>query len=148
MGESRNQKSFWVTLPGLLTEIIALTAAIIGLIGGLAAAGLIGGGEQPDPTSALPTVTPASVPPNVTPNSTLVSDLNKRGATSYRQGQYDQALNYYQKALVIYREVEDRAGEGYALNSIGSVYGALGQYDQPWRTISRLWLSIGTWVTE
>jgi tetratricopeptide (TPR) repeat protein len=57
-------------------------------------------------------------------------DLNERGVTSYRQGQYPEALNYYQHALVIYREVENRAGEGITLNNIGDVYRARGQYDQ------------------
>ena len=43
---------------------------------------------------------------------------------------YDQAFNQYQKALVIYREVGDRAGEAYTLNNIGAEYESHGQYDQ------------------
>jgi tetratricopeptide (TPR) repeat protein len=46
------------------------------------------------------------------------------------QGQYDRALQSFQQALVIYREVGDRAGEGTTLNNIGAVYHARGQYDQ------------------
>jgi tetratricopeptide (TPR) repeat protein len=45
-------------------------------------------------------------------------------------GQYDQALENYQHALVVYQKVGDRAGEGAVLNNIGRVYRALGQNDQ------------------
>jgi tetratricopeptide (TPR) repeat protein len=50
------------------------------------------------------------------------------------RGQYDQALHNYQQALVITREVGNRAGEGTTLNNIGLVYDALGQYDQALET--------------
>ena len=43
---------------------------------------------------------------------------------------YDQAFNQYQKALVICREIGDRAGEAYTLNHIGAEYESHGQYDQ------------------
>ena len=46
------------------------------------------------------------------------------------QGQYDQALSNFQQALVIRREIGNRAGEGATLNNIGAVYRAQGQYDQ------------------
>ncbi len=46
------------------------------------------------------------------------------------QGQYDQALNQYRQALVIRREVGDRAGEGTTLNYIGGIHDSQGQYDQ------------------
>jgi CHAT domain-containing protein/Tfp pilus assembly protein PilF len=45
-------------------------------------------------------------------------------------GQYPQALEHYQQALVILREVGDRAGEGRTFNNIGGVYNKLGQYPQ------------------
>ncbi|HAZ49104.1 MAG TPA: hypothetical protein DCZ55_32820, partial [Cyanobacteria bacterium UBA11371] len=41
---------------------------------------------------------------------------------------YPKALEFYQQALAISREVGDRAGEGVTLSSIGLVYGSLGQY--------------------
>ena len=58
------------------------------------------------------------------------SHLTKSGLSSYNQGQYRSALNYFQQALVIRREVGDRAGEGVTLSNIGGVYGSRGQYDQ------------------
>jgi tetratricopeptide (TPR) repeat protein len=42
-------------------------------------------------------------------------------------GQKPKALEYYEQALRIWREVGDRAGEGTTLNSLGAVYDALGQ---------------------
>jgi len=38
------------------------------------------------------------------------------------QGQYQQALEYYQQSLNISRQMSDRYGEGTALSNIGSVY--------------------------
>ena len=52
MSENRDQRSFWVTLPGILSAIAAVIVAVGGLVGGLAAAGIIGG------SSATPTPVP------------------------------------------------------------------------------------------
>lgn len=63
-GESHGEnepprKSFWTTLPGILTALATILTAIGGLIGTLAATGLIGGdGTSPSP-SATSTVTPS-----------------------------------------------------------------------------------------
>ncbi len=46
------------------------------------------------------------------------------------QGQQDQALKQYQQALVITREIGDRAMEGTTLNNIGVELQAQGQQDQ------------------
>ncbi|MCY7324028.1 MAG: tetratricopeptide repeat protein, partial [Phormidesmis sp. CAN_BIN36] len=45
-------------------------------------------------------------------------------------GQYPQALEQYQQALAITREIGDRAVEGSTLVNIGSVYRSQGQYPQ------------------
>ena len=42
----------------------------------------------------------------------------------------DKALDTYQQALVIRREVGDRSGEGTTLNNIGVIYDARGQMDE------------------
>ena len=50
-----------------------------------------------------------------------VTPLISEGQRHYEAGRYDQALNNYEQALVIAREVGDRAGEGATLNNIGEV---------------------------
>jgi tetratricopeptide (TPR) repeat protein len=42
-------------------------------------------------------------------------------------GQQQHALEYYEQALAILREVRDRSGEGTTLNNLGGVYDDLGQ---------------------
>ncbi len=44
--------------------------------------------------------------------------------------QYEQALDYYQRALAIQQEIGDRAGEGNTLYNIGTIYWTLGQHEQ------------------
>jgi hypothetical protein len=58
-GESEPRKSFWTTLPGILTAGATILTAIGGLIGTLAATGLIGGDEQSASPSASSTVDPS-----------------------------------------------------------------------------------------
>lgn len=44
-----SERSFWRTLPGVLTAIAALITAMSGLIGGLFAAGILGRADEEDP---------------------------------------------------------------------------------------------------
>jgi tetratricopeptide (TPR) repeat protein len=60
--------------------------------------------------------------------------FNKRGVDAFNQGQHREALNYFQQALDIRREVGDRAGEGATLDNIGFVYDSQGLYDQALKT--------------
>jgi len=46
------ERSFWRTLPGVITAIAALITAMSGLIGGLFAAGIIGRADEDDPTGS------------------------------------------------------------------------------------------------
>jgi tetratricopeptide (TPR) repeat protein len=56
--------------------------------------------------------------------------LNNIGAVYRARRQYDQALQNHRRALIVLREVGDRAGEEATLNYIGLVYRARGQHDQ------------------
>jgi tetratricopeptide (TPR) repeat protein len=56
--------------------------------------------------------------------------LNNIGLVCHRQGKYPEALNYFQKALGIRREVGDRPGEGSILNNIGLVCHRQGKYPE------------------
>ena len=54
--------------------------------------------------------------------------LNNLGLVYDSLGQYPQAIEYYQQALFIHREVGIVAVEGTTLNNLGTVYNSLGQY--------------------
>ena len=54
--------------------------------------------------------------------------LLNQGVEEYDRSQYRQALQSWQQALTIYREIGDRGGEGNALGNLGSAYHSLGQY--------------------
>ncbi len=54
--------------------------------------------------------------------------LLKVGVQYYQQSQFRAALETFQKALVLFRQINDRRGEGTTLNNIGLIYDSLGQY--------------------
>ncbi|MBD2206959.1 tetratricopeptide repeat protein [Calothrix sp. FACHB-1219] len=56
--------------------------------------------------------------------------LNKQGLKLFRQGKYKEALELFEKALVISREISDKEIESRILSNIGSVYDNLGEYKQ------------------
>ena len=56
--------------------------------------------------------------------------LRRLGNVDFVLGQHEQAIDLYEQALEIAREVEDHQGEGYVLNNLGNISSVLGQYDQ------------------
>ncbi|MGB0387447.1 MAG: tetratricopeptide repeat protein [Ardenticatenaceae bacterium] len=64
----------------------------------------------------LPTGVPTAT------GSAQLFDLNEKGQEAYKREQYEDALNYYQQALLVARRIEDRAGEESTLTNIGRVY--------------------------
>ena len=54
--------------------------------------------------------------------------LLKQGIQQYDISQVQAALQSWQQALIIYREIKDRQGEGWALGSLGIAYHSLGDY--------------------
>jgi len=54
--------------------------------------------------------------------------LLKQGIQQYDISQFQAALQSWQQALIIYREIKDRQGEGWALGSLGIAYHSLGDY--------------------
>ena len=56
-------------------------------------------------------------------------------------GQVEKAIEYYEQALVIDREIGDRRGEGAALANLGNTYAALGQVEKAkgrWRAALKI----------
>ena len=56
--------------------------------------------------------------------------LNNLGAAYYSLGQVERAIEFYEQALVISREIGDRRGEGNRLGNLGLAYAALGQVER------------------
>jgi tetratricopeptide (TPR) repeat protein len=54
------------------------------------------------------------------------------GFSYYQLGQYQQAIDYHQQSLAIFRELGNREGESVAiaLDGLGAAYFHLGQYQQ------------------
>ena len=54
--------------------------------------------------------------------------LLQQGIEQFNISQYETALQSWQQALIIYREIKDRQGESYALGNLGGAYLYLGDY--------------------
>ena len=50
--------------------------------------------------------------------------------SQFQISQFEAAVQSYQQALAIYREIKDRRGEGAALGNLGLAYHSLGKYDK------------------
>ena len=56
--------------------------------------------------------------------------LNKQGSQQCRTGDCEEAMQLFQQALNIYREIKERVGEVKALTNMGLAYEALGKFDK------------------
>jgi CHAT domain-containing protein/tetratricopeptide (TPR) repeat protein len=54
--------------------------------------------------------------------------LLEQGIQQYRISQFEAAIQFWQQALIIYREIKDRFGEGRVLGNLGVTYKSLGDY--------------------
>ncbi|BAY24046.1 TPR repeat-containing protein [Calothrix sp. NIES-2100] len=54
--------------------------------------------------------------------------LFNQGSQQFDTSQFEAALRSWQQALIIYREIKNRQGEGAALGNLGLAYDALGDY--------------------
>ncbi|ALB41802.1 MULTISPECIES: tetratricopeptide repeat protein [unclassified Anabaena] len=54
--------------------------------------------------------------------------LFQQGIKQFQTSQFTAALQSWQQALIIYREIKDRQGEGQSLGNLGIAYNALGDY--------------------
>jgi len=69
--------------------------------------------------------------------------LLKQGIEQFQTSQFQAALQSWQQALIVYREIKDRRGEGWALGTLGVAYRSLGDYSkaieyaQQWLAIAR-----------
>jgi tetratricopeptide (TPR) repeat protein len=85
------------------------------------------------PLAALSSLQPDAAFAQVTSPSARKAEadrLSQQGIEQYRVSQFQEALQSWEQALAIYREIGDRANEVNTLNSIGLVYRRLSQYSQ------------------
>ena len=54
--------------------------------------------------------------------------LLKQGVEQFQTSQFQPALQSWQQAVIVYREIKDRQGEGKALANLGLAYSNLGDY--------------------
>ena len=87
-------------------------------------------------TGVLSLVTPPDLP-FVTAQAQTTQDrkaeadrLLNLGIQQYNVSQFEVAMQSWQQALTIYREIKDRQSEGNALGGLGIAYLSLGQYDK------------------
>jgi len=78
--------------------------------------------------------------------SSRAKALNTAGALANRQGDYEQALKFYEESLVLWREIGDKSGIARSLNGLGNVSHNQGDYDQALKFYVEslvLWREIG-----
>jgi tetratricopeptide (TPR) repeat protein len=56
--------------------------------------------------------------------------LLQQGIEQFQTSQFEAALQSWQQALKLYRQLQDRRGEGNALGNLGNAYLSLGDYGQ------------------
>ena len=56
--------------------------------------------------------------------------LLQQGLEQYQASKFAAAKQFWQQALKIYREIEDRRGEGQALGNLGITFRAIGEYNK------------------
>ena len=62
------------------------------------------------------------------PHKLKADKFLEQGAEYIRKNQFELALEPLQKALVLYRKIKDRIGEGKTLGNLGLIYGGLREY--------------------
>ncbi|MBE9058139.1 tetratricopeptide repeat protein [Sphaerospermopsis sp. LEGE 08334] len=62
------------------------------------------------------------------PRKAQADRLFKQGIEQYETSQFTAALQSWQQALIIYRQIKNRKGEGAVLGGLGIAYHALGDY--------------------
>ncbi|ODV37118.1 CHAT domain-containing protein [Microcystis aeruginosa] len=68
--------------------------------------------------------------PPASPQQKEADRLLEQGAQQYKISQFGEALQSWEQALQIYREIKNRQGEANSLGNLGIAYASLGQYQK------------------
>ena len=101
----------WLTL-------VVLTAALVPLA------------DNPDFLHGNGMLVPAAMAQSAEECKVEADRLLEQGIEQANVSQFREALQSWEQALAIYREIGDRQGEGSALGSLGIAYSSLGQYER------------------
>jgi CHAT domain-containing protein/Tfp pilus assembly protein PilF len=120
VGELRLALSLWRNLGDPNMEVASLSALGVAL------------SDQGDFPAALAALDEAEkLQEQLSPNPELEGDLaNNRGKVYRSQGRYQQALDSFRKAETLYRPLPVRLKEAQALNNIGTLEEALGDFSK------------------
>ena len=78
----------------------------------------------------LSSLVPAVIAQNTDARKAEADQLLQQGIQQYQTSQFREALQSWEKALQIYREIKDRQGEVNSLGNLGVAYQSLGQYEK------------------
>jgi CHAT domain-containing protein/Flp pilus assembly protein TadD len=82
------------------------------------------------PHFSLSFAAPSALAQTSPDRKTEADRLLEQGHQQFNTSQFQAALQSYQQALAIYKEIEDRKGEANSLRNLGNAYQSLGQYRQ------------------
>ncbi|MFW5708495.1 MAG: tetratricopeptide repeat protein, partial [Bacteroidota bacterium] len=75
--------------------------------------------------------------PDSLPLRQLATIYNNLGVIHHNQQEYDQAIDYYQRGIVIARRIKNQSGhQGNLLNNLGRTYDELGRFEQALEVIN------------
>ncbi|MFB2805308.1 CHAT domain-containing protein [Microcystis sp. BLCC-F209] len=78
----------------------------------------------------LSSLVPAVIAQNTDAREAEADRLNERGIQQFQTSQFREALQSWEQALQIYREIRNRQGEAGSLGNLGIAYSSLGQYQK------------------
>jgi tetratricopeptide (TPR) repeat protein len=106
-----------------LLSLVTLTALLLPTID-------VAASQNPDFSEELRALTPTS-PQHLAQADRRKAEADRffdEGLQQYGIGQFQEAIQSWEQALAIYREIRDQTGEGATLWNLGDVYNGLGEY--------------------
>jgi CHAT domain-containing protein len=113
----------------LTEEVKAMKLQTIGSTALLSLLAALSGGDFLFIPSAIAKIPPPQVlAQNHAGRKAEADRLFNQGLEQFQTSQFQAALQSWQQALIIYREIKDRQGEGWTLGNLGLAYVNLGDY--------------------
>jgi len=128
-GITSHRKIYLAQLIYLTEEVKAMKLQTIGSTALLSLLAALSGGDFPFIPSAIAKIpSPQVLAQNPAGRKAEADRLFNQGNQQFQISQFEAALQSWQQALIIFREIKDRQGEGVALGNLGLAYLSLGDY--------------------